>query len=108
MTPTNALFTVLIIALATLITRALPFLLFPPGKTTPKYLTYLGRSLPCATIALLIIYCIKTITPLTWPHGLPEFLAIITTAAVQYFTKTILISIAAGTLLYMALIQNIF
>lgn len=108
MTSTQALLTVLAVALATLFTRAFAFLLFPPGRPTPPYISYLGRVLPCATIGLLIVYCVKTVTPPDPPHGLPELISIGLVAAIQWFSKNTLAAIVAGTVVYMALIQSVF
>ena len=55
-------------ALATMITRFLPCLLFPAGKETPKYIEYLGKSLPYATMGLLVVYCLKGVTPVSYTH----------------------------------------
>lgn len=108
MSSTEAFITVVVIALATLSTRVFPFILFPSGKPTPKYVAYLGKVLPCATIALLIIYCLKHIKPLAYPHGLPELISVALVALIQYFSRNVLISIIVGTVTYMVLIQSVF
>lgn len=108
MTTTQAFLTVLAIALGTLATRALPFLLFPPHRPTPAYITYLGKVLPCATIGLLIIYCLKGVQLFSRPHGAPEFMAIALTAGLQWFFRNTLLSIVAGTVGYMFLVQSVF
>ena len=54
--------TVAAVVLGTLVTRFLPFLLFPAGKPTPKFIQYLGRVLPFAVIGLLVIYCLKGVS----------------------------------------------
>lgn len=95
-------------AAATVATRSIAFFLFPAGRPTPPYISYLGKVLPCATIALLIIYCLKHVHPFAWPHGLPEFIAIAATAAIQYVTRVMLLAIVAGTVLYMVLVQTVF
>ena len=70
---------VLIVAamvLGTLITRFLPFLVFPAGKKTPAFVDYLGRTLPYATMGLLVVYCLKGVDLAGPSHGLPEILAV--------------------------------
>ncbi|MDR2946019.1 MAG: AzlD domain-containing protein [Candidatus Adiutrix sp.] len=108
MTSAEALITILAVAAATLATRAFAFLLFPPGRPTPPYISYLGRVLPVATIGLLIVYCVKTATPLAYPHGLPELIAIVLTGLIQWFAKNTLAAIVAGTIVYMLLVQSVF
>ena len=51
MTLTQRLVTIALCALATMLTRFLPFLLFSSRHPTPKYVRYLGRALPPATPA---------------------------------------------------------
>lgn len=94
--------------LGTVITRFLPFILFPAGKETPKYIEYLGKNLPYATIGLLVVYCLKGITPLSYPFGLPELLAVISVVALHVWKGNSLLSIGAGTGIYMILIQVVF
>ncbi len=94
--------------LATVITRFLPFLLFPAGKETPKYILYLGRTLPYATIGLLVVYCLKGLQFISYPHGLPELISIAAIAGLHLWKGNSLLSIGAGTVLYMVLIQVVF
>ena len=67
---------VLAMVAGTLITRFLPFILFPAGKEKPRYLEYLGKTLPYATMGLLVVYCLKGVDLLGPTHGLPEILAV--------------------------------
>jgi branched-subunit amino acid transport protein AzlD len=46
MSLTQQAITLLMVVLGTLITRFLPFIVFPTGKPTPKYIQYLGKVLP--------------------------------------------------------------
>ena len=85
-----------VMAVVTILLRFLPFLVF--RKETPPYITYLGKVLPPAIIGMLVIYCLKDITPLAQPYGLPELIA----------KRNSLISILLGTAVYMVLIRTIF
>ncbi len=105
MTLTEQLITVGMVVLGTLLTRFLPFLLFPANKPTPKYLQYLGRVLPAAVFGMLVIYCLKDVTPLSGNHGLPELIAVAVVAALHIWQRKTLLSIAAGTAVYMLLVQ---
>lgn len=96
------------LAAATMITRFFPFILFPPGKKIPGYVEYLGKTLPYATIGLLVVYCLKDINLAGGFHGLPEFLAVTAIVALHWWKGNSLLSIGAGTVLYMALVQLVF
>jgi branched-subunit amino acid transport protein AzlD len=108
MTLTQQLLTIAIIALGTMLTRFLPFLLFPSSKPTPKPIQYLGKVLPPAVFGLLVIYCLKNVNPLGGSHGLPELIAIATVVALHLWRRQMLLSIAGGTVLYMVLVQFVF
>ena len=94
--------------LATVIMRFLPFMLFPDNKPTPKFIHYLGKVLPAAVFGFLIIYCLKNVSIFEGSHGIPELIAILITAAAHLWKKQMLISIAAGTISYMLMVQFIF
>lgn len=105
---TKEMMIVIAMVIGTLITRFLPFLLFPAGKETPKFITYLGTTLPYATMALLVVYCLKGVTVFAAPHGLPELIAVLTVVLLHWYKKNSLLSIAFGTIVYMFLIQKVF
>ncbi len=107
MTQLQKLITIGMIILGTLLTRFVPFLLFPAGKPTPKYIQYLGKVLPSAVFSLLVIYCLKNVNIFTGNHGIPELLAIALVAVLHLWKRQMLLSIAGGTLFYMLLVQSI-
>ena len=108
MTAVQQLITVLVVAVGTMLTRFLPFLLFPADKPTPKYIQYLGKVLPAAVFGMLVVYCLKNVSLLTGSHGLPEAIAIAAVAALHLWKKNTLLSIAGGTVCYMLLVQLVF
>ena len=93
-------------AIVTILIRFLPFLVF--RRQTPKYISYLGRVLPSAIIGMLVIYCLKDIIPSVHPFGIPDLVAVACVAGVQVWKRNSLISILAGTLIYMILVQMVF
>ena len=97
---------ILTMSLGTILTRFLPFLAF--RKHTPQYVSYLGRVLPPAIIGMLVIYCLKDITPAVHPFGIPELIAAACTAGLQAWRRNSLVSILAGTVIYMVLIRMVF
>ncbi|MBQ7294972.1 MAG: branched-chain amino acid transporter permease [Clostridia bacterium] len=108
MTFNEKLITIGMIILATLIMRFLPFIIFPDNKPTPKFIQYMGKVLPGAVFSLLIIYSLKSVDILSGGHGLPELIAIVITELCHLWKKQMLISICAGTVSYMLLVQFVF
>lgn len=107
MSGTEQLLTIALCVLATVLTRALPFLLFG-GKKTPPIVTYLGNALPPAVFGLLVVYCLRNVEVLGSAHGLPEAIALLVTGALHLWKRNMLLSIAGGTLVYMVLTQLAF
>lgn len=95
-----------VMALVTALTRFLPFILF--RKNTPAYVSYLGRVLPTAIIGMLVVYCLKDVSLMHAPHGLPELIACACVVAVQVWRRNALASILSGTAVYMLLIRFVF
>lgn len=93
--------------LGTMVTRFLPFLIFPEGKEPPEFIQYLGKVLHYAVIGLLVIYCLKDV-PGSGTYGIPEFLAIAFIVLLHRWKKNILLSIGGGTVFYMLLVQFVF
>jgi branched-subunit amino acid transport protein AzlD len=99
---------VAVCAITTLATRALAFMIFPAGHSTPKFVVYIGRVLPFAITAMLVVYCLKNTPILSSPHGVPELLAILLVAVLFLRFKNSLVAIAAGTVAYMLMVQVLF
>lgn len=108
LTPAQALITIALLVLGTVTTRALPFLFFPPNKDTPAFVLYLGRVLPYAVMGLLVVFCLKGVSVTVAPHGLPELLAILVILGLHLWKSNVLLSIGAGTVFYMLLVQYVF
>lgn len=108
MTLGQQLITIGMVVLGTMLTRFVPFIVFPAGKPTPKYITYLGRVLPTAVFGLLVVYCLKDVSFLTGWHGLPELISIAVVVGLHLWKRQMLLSIAGGTVCYMLLVQLVF
>lgn len=108
MTLTQQMITIGMVVLGTMITRFLPFIVFPAGKPTPKYIQYLGKVLPGAVFGLLVIYCLKNVSIFTGSHGIPELIAIVLVVVLHLWKRQMLLSIAGGTICYMLLVQFVF
>ena len=99
---------ILVVAATTFATRAVPFLIFPKGKEIPKVVQYLGKVLTPAIIGMLVVYCLKNTKVLSAPFGMPELIAVGTVVLLHIWKRNNLLSIGAGTILYMFLIQAVF
>lgn len=99
----NAGILIAVMALVTMTLRFLPFLIF--GKKTPNYISYLGRVLPQAIIALLVVYCLKDVSVMAKPHGIPELIAGTSVVLMQVWKRNSVLSILLGTAIYMLLLR---
>lgn len=107
MTEVQSAVTIGAVVLGTMATRFLPFLVFPKGKTPPKFVQYLGKVLPCAAIGLLVVYCFKDVAS-SGTYGIPEILSVLLIIVLHKWKKSTLLSIGGGTVLYMLLVQTVF
>jgi len=108
LTTGEAIASIAVMAVVTFLTRALPFFLFDRGDHPPKIVLYLGRVLPPAIIAMLIIYCLKGVTFATPAGWVPSLLAGGAAVLLHLWKGNDLISIFGATVLYMVLIQGVF
>ena len=108
MTMAQLLITIAAVSVGTMVTRFLPFILFPAGKATPKYVQFLGKVLTPAALGLLVVYCLKDVDFAGTHHGLPEIISMVLVTALHFWRKNTLLSIAAGTICYMLLVQFVF
>lgn len=105
---TQSVITIAVIALTTMLTRYLPFLIFPEKREIPKFIEYLGKVLPPAMMGLLVVFCFKDLKITDSPFGIPELISVAVVALLQVFKKNVLLSIGVGTALYMVLVQFVF
>ena len=103
-----AIAAIAVMAIVTFLTRALPFLLFDRGESPPKIVLYLGRVLPPAIIAMLIIYCLRGVSFATPGGWVPQLLCVAVVAGLHLWKHNNLLSIFGGTVLYMVLVQAVF
>ncbi len=96
-----------VIAVVTAALRFAPFLLLG-NREPPKAVIALGKVLPYAVMGMLVVYCLKDVSLVQSPHGLPELIAILVVAALYIWRRNTLLSIVCGTACYMVLVQAVF
>ena len=99
---------ILAVAVTTFGTRVFPFLVFPKGKEIPDVVKYLGRVLTPAVIGMLVVYCLRSTQLFAYPYGIPELIACLAVIGLHAWKRNVLLSVGAGTVLYMALVQMVF
>lgn len=109
MTLTQQIITFLVVVLGTVLTRFTPYIAFPEGRRIPGYVKYLGKVLAPAVFGLLVIYCLRDVHILTpgGTHGIPELISLAVVAVSFVWKRSMVLSMAAGTVLYMVLVQQI-
>ena len=108
MTIGQEIVTIGLCALATVLTRVLPFLIFRADRPAPKYIRYLGKALPAAIFGMLVVYCLKNVSVTAGNHGIPELIAIVSVVVLHLWKRNMLLSIGGGTICYMLLVQFVF
>lgn len=98
------LLAVLVMTAATLFTRAVPFIFFAKRKP-PAFLDYLQIYLPPVVMSLLVFASLKDTNLTEAPWGIPSLVGAALTALLHLWKRNVLLSIAAGTALYMVLIR---
>jgi branched-subunit amino acid transport protein AzlD len=102
----HELLLIAVITFVTVLTRALPFLVFK-DKNSP-IIEYLGDVLPYAIMAMLVVYCLKGVDFLTGYHGICEIIGVGSVILLHLFKKNTLLSIFGGTIIYMLCVQVMF
>lgn len=101
----HAIYIVLIAGAVTVLLRFLPFIAF--GKRRPEFVMYLGRALPYAVMMMLAVYCLREVNVLAEPYGVPEGLACLVVIVLHVWRRNTLLSIIAGTVIYMFMVQYV-
>lgn len=105
---THSILVIAVTALVTVVLRFLPFLVFGGKRETPAYISYLGRLLPYAVMAMLVVYCLRNISLAAAPFGVPELISCAVVALLHVWKRSSILSILGGTACYMLLVQLVF
>lgn len=105
---TYLILSISVIAVITAALRFIPFAVFSANRKTPNIILYLGKYLPYSIMAMLVVYCLKSVNLLVSPFGLPELIGVLVVVLLHIWKRNTLLSIAVGTACYMLLVQIVF
>lgn len=105
MTTAQAVITIAVVVAATLLTRFLPYIVFPRGRKIPDYILYLGKVLAPAVFGLLVVYCLRKTDIAAAPHGLPEAVSVAAVILLYKWRHNMVAPLIGGTACYMILIR---
>jgi branched-subunit amino acid transport protein AzlD len=100
--------TVAICAVCTFATRVFPFAVFGRSEKPPEAVRYLGRMLPPAVMSILIVYCLRNVDFGSAAQLAPQLISIALVVLLHLWKRNNLLSIGAGTVCYMLLVQLVF
>lgn len=100
--------TILMMIIATQLTRWLPFLIFPEQKAQPNWLNFLSERLPYASLGLLVMYALKDVQLTQAPYGASELISLGFITVIHTKFHNTLLSIGLGSLLYLFLFNFVF
>lgn len=101
------LITVLSMAAATIITRFLPFIMFPDHKPIPKFVSFLADRLPFASLGMLVVYALKDVKITESPYGIYELISLLVITMIHHLKQNTLLSISLGLATYLILVNII-
>jgi branched-subunit amino acid transport protein AzlD len=104
----HAMIIMIVMGLMTLATRILPVLIFGRSEKVPDFILYLGKVVPFTAMGLLIVYCLRDVSVFSGSHAIPEILALAVVAVSYLWKKNSILSVVAGTIVYMFLVQKVF
>jgi len=96
---------VAVVAVCTIIIRAFPFVVLGRGKNESPAINYLGKILPSAVIAVLVVYCLKNVSFEDTNMFLPQLISVAVVVILHIWKRNNLLSIGFGTFCYMLLIR---
>ena len=105
MSQAQILLTIGLVAALTLLTRALPFLLFNGGRKPPAFVVWRGGQLPRAVMVMLVVYCLKDVSFDQASGFVPALLGVAAAAALHLWKRRMILSIVGATGIYMLLIR---
>lgn len=98
----SALLATFLMAAITFLLRALPFWIFArKERQVPPVVAYLGRVLPNATMVMLVVYCLRSVSVTLPASVVPTIVGVAVVVFLQAWKKNSIISVFLGTASYM-------
>ena len=97
------LLVMLVMTVATYATRLTPFVLFSHGQER-ALINFIAKNTPPMIMTILVIYMLKGVNYLSF-EGVYTFIAILATVVFHLYKRNALLSIIAGTAVYMIAVQ---
>ncbi len=97
-----------IMAVITIALRAIPFLIFGGRRKAPQFIINLSNLLPYAVMAMLVVYCLKNVSFTSVNTFVPELISCVIVIVLHLWKHNTILSIVAGTVIYMLLVQLVF
>ncbi len=85
--------------------RLFPFLVLRNQTNLSNRTQFIASVLPQAIITILVVYCLKEISFVEAPYGIPELIAVTIVVLLQWWKENTLLSIFVPTVIYMVLLQ---
>ena len=107
----NVIHSVLIVAVAAVVTsflRFLPFIVLREGRILPPFILWLGRVLPFAIMGMLCVYCLRGVSFDAANEWIPSLVGVTAVVVLHIWRRSTLLSILGGTVCYMLLVQLAF
>lgn len=95
---------ILVSGLITFGLRAIPYIFFGSRANLPSSIVYLGKYLPPAIMAALVIYTTKDLFLFDSSFG-PLLVAVVATTGIHLAKRNTFLSIIVGTAIYMLLLR---
>ncbi len=103
----HAVLILLVTAVVTYLIRVLPFWVFRGDDELPGAVVYLGKILPAAIMATLVVYCLRSTSFASVIGFVPQLAATAVVVLLHLWRRNTLLSIFGGTAVYMLLVQNL-
>jgi len=98
---------IIIAAIATYLTRVIPFVFFAKREPSPL-IRYIEWNMPLMIMVILVFYALKDVKWNEYPFGMAEIIGVLIAIFIHVKFNNALLSIIISTMTYMFLVQKVF